>query len=109
MKTSTLTVGITLSLSVLAMLFNCKSDDDMKDSIDQECYRCTHMQGLQTSCDSVYVFEACVIRPHENSLQVVLEIIEICNGQVRDTTEAIRFVEGFLAEQQNAGANCEGF
>lgn len=86
----------------------CKKDDDEE---MQECYRCTYPINANTMavCDSLLTYEACVLGPHEQSLQMIIEISELCNGQVVRTMEDITFVEGFLAEQQNAGAQCEEF
>ncbi len=94
---------------VLSTLFlACKKDDDEE---VQECYRCTHPFNPQVFivCDSLLTYEACVLGPHEQSLQMIIEITEFCNGQVVRTMEDIDFIENFLAEQQNAGAQCETF
>lgn len=97
-----------LLLTFLTLMANCSPDDE--GSMDeQECYRCTYSQAAPVPCDNDYIFEACILRAHESSLQSVIEIIEKCDGQTLNTTERIAFIEDFLAEQQNAGATCEEF
>ena len=94
-----------LILTAISSVFCCSPEE-----IDnQECYRCNYVNNVQTICDSILVYESCIIRPHENSLQMVMEITEKCNGQITNTSEEIGFVEDFLSFHQNAGANCEEF
>jgi len=54
------------------------------------------------------VYEVCILRPHEQSLQDVLEVKEICNGQ-EQVSEEIQFMEAFLDERMFEGASCEEF
>lgn len=103
MKFSNIFLAFLISITVLAVA--CSSDDDL----NQECYRCTYPQNPPTTCDSILVVEVCVLRPHESSLQMVLELTEKCNGQINNVSEDIDFLDNVLAEQQNAGATCEEF
>lgn len=70
-------ISIVLSLYIMVLGISCKSDDE--ELVDQKCYRCIYPENIQTNCDSMLIYEACVIRPHESSLQMIMEITEKCN------------------------------
>lgn len=97
-----------LIVVLISLCSNCASDDET-DQLPPECYRCTYGTIASAICDQGLIYEACVITPHQSSLQVILEITEICDGQIIRTSEDIGFMEDFVAIHQNDGASCEQF
>lgn len=94
---------------IITLVFSCKPDDETPMEEPQECYRCTFNQLLPNDCSSAYVEEICVIGPHDSSLQLVLEVTEICDGEIVNVAEEINFLEAVLEELIAAGAECEEF
>ena len=93
----------------IAALFAACKDDGEVDPDEQECFRCIYDSQVQMICNSELTFEICVIGPHQSSLQSIMEIKEICDGQVTDFMEKIGFVEDVLELHQSGGAECESF
>lgn len=96
---------LTITLILIVCSLACK---DSTTEEDLECFRCTYSNNLPSSCDMSLVYEVCILRPHEQSLQDVLEVKEICNGQ-EQVSEEIQFMEAFLDERMFEGASCEEF
>jgi len=91
----------------LILCIHC-SPEENNESTSLECYKCLYDQWLPPSCDSIYSNEVCILGKHNASLQDILEIKNNCNGTIT-TSEEIRFLEEFLAEQENQGAICTEF
>ncbi len=92
--------------SLLFLLFGCDKKQNPTENL--ECYRCVYDQMFQTECDS-FTYETCVLRQHEQSLQMVVEIITYCEDEIVETKEDIAFIEDILAEHLNQGAICEKY
>ncbi|MCB0707375.1 MAG: hypothetical protein KDC34_18790 [Saprospiraceae bacterium] len=95
-------------LFMMTLSISCSPKDD-DDPGSPTCYRCIYAQSAQTLCDSVLVYEACILGAYQNSIQMNIAITEKCNGGIVNTSQEIGFIEDFLIFHETAGASCEEF